>query len=147
MEIDKQKILIYLLIIAMIAALGVLGYLVAIPKTGDKFSEYYILNAEGKAKDYPYQVVLGKPIDITIGIINHEYEAMCYQVDVTIDNTKNTEISVGELAHKERWQEVVSFTPDKTGDGQKVDFWLYKNGENSPYFKDPLYLFIDVIKP
>jgi len=89
---------------------------------------------------------LGEPIDIIIGVVNHEYESTSYRVDIMVNDIKNKEISLGELAHEEKWQEMVSFTLDEAGDGQKVEFYLYKNNEVQPYFEDPLLLRIDVIE-
>jgi len=146
-NIDSRKILIAILVVAIASAIGYLGYVIASPKPGQEFTEFYILNIEGKAKDYPQQVVLGKPVDIIIGVVNHEYKPTSYQVRITIDGINNKEISISELAHGEEWQEIVSFTPQVVGEEQKVEFWLYKNGETKPSFKDPLLLSIDVIEP
>jgi len=132
---------------AILVALSCLVYIVVIPKQSEKFTEFYILNSEGKAQNYPAQVTSGEPVAVTIGIVNNEREAVSYRVGITVDSVKNREISAGELAHKGKWQEIVSFIPDKTGDNQKVEFWLYKNGEIEPYLQDPLYLVIDVIEP
>ena len=138
-KIDNRKIVISILAV-IVVALGYLGYIIASPKPG--FTEFYFLS-------YPTQVVLGTPIDVSIGVVNHEYELTSYRVDIMVNGIKNKGISIGELAHKEEWQEVVSFTLDEAGDGQKVEveFYLYKNNEVSPYFKDPLLLTIDVIEP
>jgi len=132
---------------AILGAAGSLGYLVTAPKPSQKFTEFYILNTDGKAKDYPHQVISGNLIDIIIGIVNHEDKPTSYRVEITVDNIKNKEIRIGELAGEERWQELVSFTPDNAGGSRKVEFWLYKNGEVEPYFEDPLSLLVDVIEP
>ncbi len=144
---NLNKVLSISLAVAILVALGCLGYIVAVPKQSEKFTEFYILNTQGKAENYQKQVTVSKPVAIIIGIVNNEYEPISYRVGITVDDIKNKEISIGELAHEEKWQEMVSFTPNKTGDNRKVEFWLYKNGEIEPYFKDPLCLFIDVIKP
>jgi len=141
-KIANQKILISILVV-IVVALGFLGYIIFNPK---QFTEFYILNVEGEAKDYPEQVVLGEPIDISIGVVNHEYELTSYRIDIMVNGIKNKEISIGELAHKEKWEEIVSFTLDEAGDGQEVEFYLYKNNEVQPYFEDPLLLWIDVIE-
>ena len=53
--------------------------------------------------------------------------------------------AIGDLlAHEEKWEEIVSFVPQSSGEGQKVDFWLYIGDEAKPYFDDPLNLNIDV---
>ena len=144
---NLNKVLFISLAVAILVALGCLGYIVAVPKQSEKFTEFYILNTEGKAENYQKQVTVSKPVAIIIGIVNNEYEPISYRVGITVDDIKNKEIGIGELAHEEKWQEIVNFTPDKTGDNRTVEFWLYKNGEIEPYFKDPLCLFIDVIEP
>jgi len=144
---NLNKVLSITLAVAILVALGCLGYIVAVPKQSEKFTEFYILNTEGKAENYQKQVTVSKPVAIIIGIVNNEYEPISYRVGITVDDIKNKEIGIGELAHEEKWQEIVNFTPDKTGDNRTVEFWLYKNGEIEPYFKDPLCLFIDVIEP
>ncbi len=135
------------LVVAILGALGSLGYLVTAPKPSQKFTEFYILNTDGKAKDYPHQVISGNPIDIIIGTVNHEDKPTSYRGEITVDNIKNKEISIGELADEERWQELVSFAPDKTGGSRKVELWFYEKGAVEPYFEDPLSLLIDVVEP
>ena len=135
------------LMVAIVAALGCLGYFVATPNQGEKFTEFYILGTEGKAEGYPKQVILGDPVDIVIGVVNHEYQPASYLVKITIDGIEKTNVTVGTLAHKEKWEEEVSFVAQVVGERQRVDFCLYKNDEDEPYLDDPLHLYIDVISP
>jgi len=127
--------------------LGCLGYIIINPKPGGSFTEFYILDREGEADNYPGQVVSGEPVDIIIGIVNHEYQPTSYRVDITGYSIDNKEIRIDELAHGERVQEMVSLVPQFAGEEQEVEFWLYKNGELGPYFQDPLRLYIDVVEP
>jgi len=133
------------LAVAIVVVLGCLSYVIAMPKQGEKFTEFYILNIEGKAEGYPKQVILGDPVEIVIGVINHEYHSASYRVGITIDGIENSEVSLGTLAHEERCEERVSFIPQVAGEKQKVEFYLYKNGEAKPYFEDPLHLYVDII--
>ena len=144
---DSRKILIAILVVAIASAIGYLGYVIASPNPGQEFSEFYILNIEGEAKDYPQQIVLGEAVDIIIGVVNHEYKPTSYRVDITLDGIDDREIRIDELAHGEMFQEMVSFVPQFAGEEREVEFWLHKNGELEPYFPDPLYLLIDVIEP
>ena len=132
------------LVVVIVAALGCLGYVIATPKTGEKFTEFYILNIEGKAEDYPQQVILGEPVDIVIGVVNREYQPASYRVGITIDGVENSQVDIGTLAHEEKREKRVSFIPQVAGEKRKVEFHLYKNGEDEPYFEDPLHLYIDV---
>ena len=147
MNIDSRKTLITILLVAIVAAVGYLGYIIISQKPGQEFSEFYILNIEGEAGNYPHQIVLGETLDIIIGIVNHEYRTISYRVGLTGYSIDNREMSIGELVHGERFEEVVSLVPQFAGGEQKVEFWLYKNGELEPYFTEPLRLYIDVIEP
>lgn len=139
-----DKILSISLVIAVMIALGSIGYVVAMPKHEQLFTEFYILSPEGKAEDYPRQVVPGEPVEIIIGIVNHEDIVISYLVDIKGDGIENKQISTEEMANEEKWEEIVSFIPQSSGDGQKVEFWLYRTGEAEPYLEEPLCLYLDV---
>jgi len=139
-----EKILSLVLVITILGALGMAGYAIAKPKVGQKFTEFYVLGLEGAATDYPRELVAGKEGRVIIGIINNEYEIVTYRVEVGIDGEKNKEVGGITLEHGEQWENEVSFTPEIVGDNQKVEFFLYKNGESAPCF-EPLHLLVDVI--
>ncbi|MCJ7792002.1 MAG: DUF1616 domain-containing protein [Dehalococcoidia bacterium] len=145
-----DKVLSVVLAVVIAGAIGALGYVIAAPKVGEKFTEFYILGPEGKAEHYPEELKVGEEGRVIVGIVNHEQEQASYKVEVWIDGEKaklriggedRDEIMV-ELENEEEWREEVSFVPQKAGEKQKVEFVLYKGGE--PYFEQPPYLWIDV---
>ena len=142
-----DKALSIFLIVAIVATLSAIVYLSVTPKKGEKFTEFYILNAEGKAQDYPKQATSGEPIDVVLGVVNHEYQPASYQVKIESGGIEAGQVNIGTLAHEQKWQEKISFTPQSAGEKQRVDFYLYKNGEDAPYLKESLRLYIDVLSP
>jgi len=132
------------LVVAIVAALGCLGYVIANPKQGEKFTEFYILGLEGKAENYPQQVTVGEEARVILGIVNHEYQPTSYRVEIEISGVKDKEIRTGILAHEEKWEQVVGFTPEEVGLNQKVEFWLYKDAVLQPHLEQPLHLYINV---
>lgn len=142
-----DKILSISLAVAVLVVLGSIGYVVAVPKHKQMFTEFYLLSPDGRAENYPKQVVLGEPVEITIGIVNHEDMVLSYRVDIKGDGLENSQVGIGELANGEKWQELVSFIPQSSGAEQKVEFWLYRSGEAEPYLEKPLYLYLDVTEP
>jgi len=132
------------LIIGILGAVGFLGYVIVTPKEGEKFTEFYILNMEGEAQDYPRQVILGEPIEIIIGVVNHEYQRVSYRVYINVDGVTNDQVVIGTLDHEEKREKRVAITPQVAGEKSRVEFHLYENGEDTPYFQDPLHLYIDV---
>ena len=138
-----NKILTTIAIIAVLGTLGALIYVTATSKTGETFTEFYILGPEGKAENYPEELSLGEEGQVIIGIINREQRPVTYHVDVIIDGIRNNQAGPVSMENDMKWEVELSFVPQVTGDNQRVEFILYKNGEDKPYM-DPLYLIVDV---
>jgi len=108
------------------------------------------LGPEGKAGNYPEELKVGEEGRAILGIVNHEQERASYRVEagirrerakLRIEGEERGEIKV-ELEPEQAWGKAVGFVPQKTGENQKVEFVLYKDGE--PYFEDQLYLWVEV---
>ncbi len=138
-----DKTLSIIVIVAILATTGVLGYVLAAPRIEERFTEFYILGSEGKAEGYPEELMVGEETKVIMGIINREHETMSYRLEIRIDGVKNSEVGTIKLEHDEKWEKTVSFTPVKRGDNQTVELLLYKNGESEPYLK-PIQLPVSV---
>lgn len=137
-----DKALSTVLMLSVIVTIGVLVYVVAAPKAGEHFTEFYVLGVEGETENYPSELVVGQEATVTLGIVNHEGGETSYRIEVTIDGVKNIEVGPLVLADEDKWEEAISFVPQKAGDYQKVEFLLYRNEESEPY--STLHLFVDV---
>jgi uncharacterized membrane protein len=127
----------------IVIALGTFLYGILAPGVGEKFTEFYILGAEGKAADYPKDLTLGKADSVTVGLINREQTTARYKVMVTLDGEKIGETGEVPLNHDEKWEQVVTFTPHQTGADLKLEFLLFRDGGTQPYQK-PLHLWVTV---
>jgi uncharacterized membrane protein len=76
-----DRALTIILIVAIIAAVATTIFVIVVPKEGEKFTEFYILGAQGKAADYPTDFAAGTPQTVIIGIGNHEYRNITYTVE------------------------------------------------------------------
>ena len=141
-RLPTNKILLIIIVGAILGAIAALGYDIATPRVGEKFTEFYVLGLEGKAADYPSELKPDEQGRVIVGVINREREVVSYRVKVEVNGVSVSEIGSLTLAHDEKWEEMVSFTPDRIGDNQKVEFLLYKSGESEPYRQ--LRLLIDV---
>jgi uncharacterized membrane protein len=83
-RIDKALTLI--LGAAIIIAVASLIYVIVVPKTGEKFTEFYLLSTERRAEDYPTNLTIGEEASVIIGIVNHEYQPVTYTVEVWLIN-------------------------------------------------------------
>lgn len=138
-----DKVLSVILVLTVLGALGILGYMIATPRVEERFTEFYILSLEGKSAHYPRELAVGEMGSVIVGIVNREYETASYWVEVRIDGDRNNEVEGILLEHGEEWRGEVNFTPHRTGNNQKVEFLLYKGGEVEPCFK-PLRLLLNV---
>ncbi len=145
----KDTILTIVLIISMIFAIGMMYFAITTPKIGERFTEFYVLNASEKAQ-YPTNLKVDTPATFIIGVTNHEYT----DIDYTIQTVSNNDIMDSEkitLKHNDSWKKDITFTPNKEGSDSKIEFLLFKDnnienmGNNTePYRK--LYLNVNVVK-
>jgi len=138
-----ERVLSIILMLAVVGAIGALAYVIATPRIGERFSEFYILGPQGEAVGYPGNLGLGEKEEIVLGIVNREQEEMDYQVKVLIDGgvegvrtwTKDESgeltpiagntIDVEGLAYEEKWERRLVFEPLQRGGGQKMEFLLF----------------------
>jgi uncharacterized membrane protein len=153
-----NKSLSILIIVSIFGVVGILGYTVAEPKTGEIYSEFYILGHNGQAQDYPVDfLTTGGNVtsvkysseevnvasnwgNVTLGIVNHEQQQVTYSVKMRI-NSNNANINyegksldqIGniELKPEQKWEQEIGFAPQQVGDNQKVELLLFKNSDTT----------------
>ncbi len=138
----RDRVLSIILVVAVLGAFGALSYVIATPDVEESFTEFYLLNLDGRAYDYPDQLGVGEEGKVVVGIINRERGTVAYRLEVRIDGIIGSEVEPVTLEHNEKWQQIVGFTPDRAGDEQKVEFLLYKQGQGQVYQR--LHLWLDV---
>lgn len=84
-------------ILAVVAIVAIIttAFVIAFPKQGERFSEFYILGENQRASDYPDQVIAGKTYPLYIGVGNQESRTVVYTIEtwsllVEFDNVTNT---------------------------------------------------------
>ena len=85
-ESRLDQALTVILAISILIAVVALVYVIVTPKTGEKFTEFYLLGPEGKADDYPSDLTAGENAAITIGVVNHEYKTINYTIEIWLIN-------------------------------------------------------------
>lgn len=126
------------LILAILLAIGTTIYVIAVPKEGEHFTEFYILGPGGKAADYPTTFAAGSNKTVIIGVGNHEYRNITYTVEVlltsqTFDPATNTSVLKDmemidrfavTVAHNQTVEMPFPFTIERT-DMNRLDFVLF----------------------
>lgn len=139
-KIDKYLSIV--LIISIIFAISMTVYSITTPKPDEKFTEFYILGSHGKASDYPTNLTVGKKGTILVGIVNHEYNQITYNIVLKLNGKtiKNENIS---LSHNEKLEKRYTFNASQKGKNQKLEVLLYKLPNNFNVYKS-LHLWINV---
>jgi uncharacterized membrane protein len=132
-----------LLWMAIIAALGIMGYILSTPQVVDKTDEFYVLRIDQTTGSYPKELKSGVESRVILGIVNHEGKGMTYRIVTKMEQHIIKEIGPLVLENGEKWEEEVGFIPVELGNNLKIEFSLYRNDETEPAFQ-PLYLWVNV---
>ena len=128
-----DKALSVVLLVVVLGAIGTLCYIVVSPRSGEKFTEFYVRATNGEETNYLQKLNLGETYDVTIVIINHEQQEMPYRVEIQTAGTVIGDLGPVVLKHEQQWEQEFGFTPVRAGDNQKVEFFLYKQGQTEIY--------------
>jgi uncharacterized membrane protein len=130
-----------LLVISIILALTSVGYAVTVPKQGESFSEFYLLNKEDGelvADGYPTNITTADRPELIFGVSNQEYSSVDYTViiqlqRVQIENNSTQVVQSAELnrftntlAHNETWHQTHNISASLTGQRLRLQYLLYR---------------------
>ena len=130
------------LIASIIGASAILTYVVVIPKAGERFTEFYILDPNGTTSDYPTDLKVGEEGKVIIGIVNHEYKNITYLLEINFNGFMVYKEQVFLIDNETR-EIPFTFEAINKGENQKLEFLLYKNQQTEVY--RTLHLWVDVI--
>lgn len=85
-ETRLDQALTIILVISILIAVVALVYVIITPKTGERFTEFYLLGPEGIADNYPREFTINEQAMVIVGIVNHEYKQMNYTVELWLVN-------------------------------------------------------------
>ena len=141
-ESRLDKILSVILIISIILAISATIYIIVTPKEGEKFTEFYILGLGGKASDYPTNLTAGQPGKLIVGVVNHEYSNVTYNLLIRFNGTPVTSRNI-TLVHDQKWEQSITFNATNPGNNQKLELLLYKLPDKEKAYRS-LHLWVDV---
>jgi uncharacterized membrane protein len=101
-----DQVITVILAASILIAVVSLVFVIITPKTGEKFTEFYILGSEGIADDYPRDLTDGQNETIILGIVNHEYRAINYTVEIWLVNqtiSHNATTGENETINNNMW--------------------------------------------
>ncbi|MDP3061645.1 MAG: DUF1616 domain-containing protein [Chloroflexota bacterium] len=131
--------------LAGLALVGVIGWRVQHPSSGETFTEFYVLGEGGKAQDYPTLLRVGRPQDYNVGVINHERSEVTYSVGAFVGDSQVGSVGPVTLKDGEKWEGTITVTPATSGDQQKLEMRLFRPPDDGIYRS--LHLYVDVKGP
>ena len=130
-------------LLGFLAGLGVAVYFLATSREGSEgYTEFYLLGPGGKAEAYPSLIRAGEQATAVLGVVNREGQDIAYDIAVRLDGEDADHIDGLVLDNGERWEKTVALIPARSGNFQKAEFLLYKDGGSEPYRS--LHLWLDV---
>ncbi|MCX6650728.1 MAG: DUF1616 domain-containing protein [Methanomassiliicoccales archaeon] len=84
--ISKRERFIVLMAMAVMAIILTASFAMLLNQDEEGFTEFYVLNENGNAYDYPTSVGLGNNTSIIVGIANREGQAVNYTVEIWLVN-------------------------------------------------------------
>src|SRR2546422_985587 len=78
------KALTVALVASIAVAAGTLAYVVATPRPGERFTEFYVLDRNGTANDYPSRLNVSENAAVILGVVNHEFATVNYTVEARL---------------------------------------------------------------
>lgn len=134
-----DKLFTWILLAAVVAALGITFFLTQIPPREEPFTELYLLGNDGIAEDYFYGMRVGRGEAVIMGLTNREGAPTQYVVEVfaateTINNATNRSEIVSmtrlgtvpiELADGQTYEQPYEVVVNERGPN-RLEFLLFK---------------------
>jgi uncharacterized membrane protein len=138
------------IVIMLVASVVVLGWAIATPRTGEKFTQLAILGPGGMATDYPRNMTVGQTKSVILTVESLEHRQLNYSIVIVLTTADDAFFSLGEgtidwaathaltprigivqnfsLEHKEYFNRTFSFNVISAGTW-KLQFLLYIEGQ------------------
>lgn len=133
------------LLLCILASAATLAFAFMVPKTGEKFTQFYILGPDGKADCYPTTLRLGESGTVIVGIVNNEYRDVTYDLMVVQNDSSGVSGLFTDritLADDQTLEKPVMLIPDRAGRSQ-IEFLLYADGNMETPYRE-LHLWVNV---
>lgn len=144
-----DKALTVVLVLSILLSIATLAYVIAVPKQGEKFTEFYILGPGGMADNYPTRYVLGDQKPVIVGVVNHEYRNVTYDLVVALNDSTSVTSLYSEkltLVDNQTWENTINLKPDRAGNNMKMEFLLYADGNMTAPYRE-CHLWVNVTQP
>jgi len=138
---------------SVVFAGAALAYVLFVPRSGNTYTEFFLLGPNGTAEDYPERLNVSEPAAVTIVVVNHEAANVSYVVRVDLVGVRtvfngttgrNETIEVNRtswgsfsiaLNDGESWVQAYPFAINDAGHW-RIDFYLFRNPDLLTTYRD-----------
>jgi uncharacterized membrane protein len=137
---EIEKVLIIALVGSIIIASGMLVF-AKMTQEKETYTMLYLLGQDGKAEGYPTESYISAPLNVTVGIENHELQDVNYVLRMKADEEVIEELNF-TVKNGDTWQRNMTYTRQKFKTGRsKLEFALFKDKQDYiPYRSAYLYI-------
>lgn len=127
--------------LAVVVALGGVLVVASTGQTGERFTEFYLLNGDGdqfETTGYPNATVAGEPVTVTLGIENREGRTVTYTVVTRVQRVERLETRT-RILEQNRFDDIRltvgpgetvlrtrTVRPELTGSEMRLTYLLYR---------------------
>lgn len=135
------KSLVVLLFASFLFSAAVVGYVLLDPVPREAFTEFYILGSNGTLQGSPATFQLGRPVNVTVGIANHENRDVTYNLVVLAENSTSSQKTLLynesiTVPNSHAAELLVPLTLNKTDSNSKIHFLLYRSNEPTTVYRE-----------
>ena len=142
-----DKALVIGTVVLLLVSAGLAVHIITTPRTGERFTQFYVLGSQGMADDYPDQLQVGEAATIFVGVINNEHQEVDYTLVIGLGRDLDSMTSIGgfddhfefpsnntyyetelTLEHLERMEYNISFSIQEPGE-YKFVMYLLRDGD------------------
>lgn len=133
----------FLLATAVLACLVLITFFALLPNPEDYYSEFYLLDKNGLAFNYPTVAAPGGTATVIIGVVNHEQNSLDYTVHATSGGAIIKSINTGVLQPGQQREGLMDIPGSEVKEG-RIEFYLYTGNNTQLHIKQPLVLRLEV---
>ena len=135
---DDKGVVIAVAAALLIIAGVVAGYYILLHPAPEAYTDFYVLDSQGKAVDYPGTLIVNQNYTFNIGVVNHMGQTLPCEVQLKVTNETvplfpaeiapiNTYSKT--LANGEEWKTQATVTLHETGSHSVIfELWIQKDG-------------------
>ena len=133
------------LTLTLVVVVGAMAWKIQQPRSGEAFTEFYVLGAQLLLQDYPVTLRVGEAQDYNLGVVNREKESLTYTVKAFLGETQAGSLGPLNLGDGQTWDGKIVVTPNVVSESQKLEFRLFVDGTVEVY--RTVHLFVEVLPP